>query len=169
MLETKDLILDKAKPSDWEAMYRNVWSHPESAKYMYWSVTASEDDARARMERTIAFQASHDTYLVYEKASGEAIGFAGIAQSGPGVYEETGICLGPRFVRKGYGRQIVSRLIRYCKDLGAEALLYSTWETNEASKGLARTLGFTYLEKEDRIDERNGAPYIMLRYILKLK
>lgn len=35
MLETKDLIIDKAKPSDWEAMYRNVWSHPESAKCMY--------------------------------------------------------------------------------------------------------------------------------------
>lgn len=36
MLETKDLILDKAKFSDWEDMYHNVWSQPESAKHMIW-------------------------------------------------------------------------------------------------------------------------------------
>jgi len=26
MLETPDLILDKAKFSDWEGLYRNVWT-----------------------------------------------------------------------------------------------------------------------------------------------
>ena len=55
-METKDLILGKARLSDWKAMYENVWSHPESARYMLWSVTTSEADARSRMERTIAFQ-----------------------------------------------------------------------------------------------------------------
>lgn len=78
MLETKDLVLDKAKPSDWSAMYKNVWSQPESAKYMAWRVTTNEDEAQIRMQKTIEFQKRHDTYLVYEKASGEAIGFAGI-------------------------------------------------------------------------------------------
>ena len=42
MLETKDLILDKAEFSDWEAMYRNVWSHPECARYMLWNLTESD-------------------------------------------------------------------------------------------------------------------------------
>ena len=40
MLETKDLILDKAKFEDWEAMYRNVWRHPESGRNMQWRVAA---------------------------------------------------------------------------------------------------------------------------------
>ena len=31
MIETESLILDKAKFSDWEDMYRNVWSRPDSA------------------------------------------------------------------------------------------------------------------------------------------
>lgn len=31
MLQTRDLILDKARESDWEDMYRNVWSRPECA------------------------------------------------------------------------------------------------------------------------------------------
>lgn len=34
MIETANLILDKAKLSDWKEMYENVWSRAESAKYM---------------------------------------------------------------------------------------------------------------------------------------
>ena len=81
MLETQDLILDKAKPSDWRDMYQNVWSRPESARYMLWRVTTSEQDAQLRMQKTIAFQKNHDTYLVYEKESGKAIGFAGVERT----------------------------------------------------------------------------------------
>ena len=60
MPETKDLILRKAVFEDWESLYRQVWSQPETARYMAWDLTASEEEARARMERTLAFQASHD-------------------------------------------------------------------------------------------------------------
>lgn len=86
ILETKDLVLGKAKYEDWEAMYRNVWSNPETARYMQWRVTEGEEDARARIQRTIEFQKTHDTYLVYEKASGEAIGFAGRRKELPGLF-----------------------------------------------------------------------------------
>ena len=34
MIETQSLILDKAKFADWKEMYDNVWSRPESARYM---------------------------------------------------------------------------------------------------------------------------------------
>ena len=43
MIETESLILDKAKFSDWKEMYYNVWSQPESAKYMSWSITTNEE------------------------------------------------------------------------------------------------------------------------------
>ena len=59
MIETESLILDKAKFSDWEEMYRNVWSQPENARYMEWTITTSEEAVK-----TIAFQKEHDTYLV---------------------------------------------------------------------------------------------------------
>ena len=70
-METNDLLLKKATPEDWEAMYRNVWSRPEAARYMQWQITTSAVDAQARMARTIAWQTNHDTYLVYEKSSGQ--------------------------------------------------------------------------------------------------
>ena len=92
MIETESLILDKAKFSDWEDMYRNVWSQPESAKYMAWNITETEEDAKIRILKTISFQKEHDTYLVYEKSSGKAIGFAGVEKVGPYVYQEAGLC-----------------------------------------------------------------------------
>ena len=78
MIETESLILDKAKFSDWKELYYNVWSQPESAKYMAWNITTSEENAKIRIMKTIEFQKEHDTYLVYEKSSGKAIGFVSI-------------------------------------------------------------------------------------------
>ena len=62
MIETESLILDKAKFPDWEEMYHNVWSQPESARYMDWNITTSEEAAKIRIAKTITFQKSHDQY-----------------------------------------------------------------------------------------------------------
>ena len=51
MIETTDLILDKAKYSDWEAMFKNVWSHEQSARYMFWEVTKTEEEAKDRIRK----------------------------------------------------------------------------------------------------------------------
>lgn len=165
MIETKDLILDKAKLSDWEEMYRNVWSQPECAKYMLWNVTESEDDAKIRIQKTIDFQKSHDTYLVYEKASKKAIGFAGVEKLFPYAYEEAGICLGADYRGKGYGKQILKALMDYVKnEYGAKEFIYSSRDENKASNRLAASFGFTLVGWEDKIDNRDGHSYKMLRY-----
>lgn len=60
MIETEDLILDKAEFLDWMEMYDHVWSRPESAKYMVWEIAASAENAKIRIMKTIAFQKEHD-------------------------------------------------------------------------------------------------------------
>ena len=55
-LETKDLILKKAEFEDWKTIYHNLWRHEESAKYMLWQPTETDEDAKDRMKRTIAFE-----------------------------------------------------------------------------------------------------------------
>ena len=96
MIETKDLILDKARYEDWQAMYRNVWSRPQSFQYMVPELSPNEAEAQERMRRTIGFQAERKTaYTIFLKSTREAIGFAGIAQLEGNTWEETGICLGP--------------------------------------------------------------------------
>uniref|UniRef100_UPI004025AE5F GNAT family N-acetyltransferase n=1 Tax=Roseburia inulinivorans TaxID=360807 RepID=UPI004025AE5F len=92
-LETKDLILKKAEFEDWKTIYYNLWRHKESAKYMLWQPTETDEDAKDRMKRTIAFEEKPENkyaLFVYLKNTGEAIGFAGKRALDPGSYEETG-------------------------------------------------------------------------------
>jgi RimJ/RimL family protein N-acetyltransferase len=169
MIETESLILDKAKFSDWKEMYRNVWSQPESARYMAWSITTSEEAAKIRIVKTIAFQKEHDTYVVYEKSSGKAIGFAGVEKLEPCIYQEAGICLGPNYVGKGFGRQILQGLIQYCKEqFGAKEFIYSTRDENTASNRLAKSFGFLLISSAAKIDSKDGHSYNLLQYSLKL-
>ena len=170
MLETKDLILDKAKVSDWEAMYRNVWSRPEIGTYTQWRISPNEDDAKERILKTIEFQKHHDTYFVYEKAGGTPIGFAGVEKVSPTVYEEAGICLGPDHVGKGYGKQILRCLMDYCKrKYGATEFLYTAREGNTASHALARSMGFREIAVEQREDQQDGRCYAWIKYSQKLQ
>ncbi len=164
LLETDSLILKKAGFEDWKAMYRNVWSRPETAKYMAWRVTTEEEDAKVRMQKTIKYQENHDTYLVYEKKSGQAIGFAGVEEIRPHSYQDAGIALGPEYVGKGYGKQILQLLLEYCRSLGGKEFYYSTRANNEASKALALSCGFVYRYAEKKTDLRNGTPYEMEVY-----
>ena len=169
MLTTEDLILDKAKPSDWKDMYHNVWSHPEIGRYTQWRVSTSEADAQERILKTIEFQKSHDTYFVYEKTSGKPIGFAGVEELSPFVYQEAGICLGPAYMGKGYGKQILQCLMRYCKEeFGAKEFVYSAREGNEASHALARSLGFRQTDMEQRADGEDGSCHLWVKYSIKL-
>ena len=169
MIETESLILDKAKFSDWKEMYRNVWSQPESARYMAWNITTSEEAAKIRIVKTIAFQKEHDTYVVYEKSSGKAIGFAGVEKLEPCIYQEAGICLGPNYVGKGFGRQILQGLIQYCKEqFGAKEFIYSTRDENTASNRLAKSFGFLLISSAAKIDSKDGHSYNLLQYSLKL-
>lgn len=169
MIETEDLILDKAKFSDWEGLYRNVWSRPESNRHMLWDLTTSEEDAQIRIQKTIEYQKEHEGYIVYEKSSGTPIGFAGITQIAPYIYEDTGICLGPDYVGRGLGKQLVRALLKYCKEsLGATEFVYSSREENAASIGLAQSLGFTYIGSKPGMDARNGYQYTILEYNMKL-
>ena len=169
MIETESLILDKAKFSDWEDMYRKVWSRPESAKYMEWNLTTSEENAKIRITKTIAFQKEHDTYMVYEKSSGKAIGFACVEKIEPYIYQEAGICLGPDYVGKGFGRQILQGLIQYCKEeFRAKEFIYLTREENKASNQLAKSFGFTVISSVPKTDSKDGHRYNLLQYSLKL-
>ena len=160
MLETKDLILRKAQFEDWVDLYRNVWNREETARFMLWQVTQSEEEAMERMHRTMNYQRENDAWTVYEKKSGQAIGWGGIVPLSDGVYEDCGIAVGPEFVGKGYGKQILTALTDYAfNQLGAQAFVASCRSQNAASRGTILSCGFTFTHVEDRLDPRDGSPY----------
>lgn len=51
--------------------------------------------------------------------------------------------------------------------MGATEFRYSSWEANEASKGLAKSLGFQLIGSEKKTDGRNGQHYVLQKYFLK--
>lgn len=169
MIETKDLILGKAEYEDWRSMYRNVWSRPESFRYMMLELSPDGSEAQDRMRRTIAFQSERATaYTVFLKATREAIGFAGINRLEGDIWEETGICIGPDFWRRGYGWQILQALIAHAKELGAKEFIYSSWEENKASRSLAEKAGFMQYAVEGHTRPHDGKEYRLIKYRLQL-
>lgn len=166
-IETNDLILKKASMDDVNDMYRNIWSEDESAKHMLWIPTKSIDEANVRMKKVIEFQKERIAYLVFEKQSGQAIGFAGMKEIEDQVYEDSGIGIGTKFVGRGYGKQILMALVDYCfKDLGAIKIICSCRNENIASKKMQLSCGFQYSHSQDMIDNRKGLRYILDFYVL---
>jgi len=170
MPETKDLILRKARPEDWRDMYRNIWSRPESAQYMVWKVTESEEAAVARMERTVAFQEANDCHwTVVEKASGEAVGWAGMRMREPGLWEETGVALGPDYTGRGYGKQLLNLLTELARDrFGAARFAACCRRENAASQKVFLACGFTYTHSQEVLHPRDGVLYTLEHYEKKL-
>lgn len=77
------------------------------------------------------------------------------------VYEDSGICIGPRFIRHGYGKQILIALVEYCfEELGAIKIVCSCRSENKASKKLQQSCGFHYTHSQPMIDKRNGLRYM---------
>lgn len=168
-LETKELILRKAKSEDWESMYNNLWKHEESAKYMLWEPTKDKDEAKERMIRTINFQKVEKyTFCIYLKGTGEVIGHAGMRDESDGLYSETGIAIGPSFIRKGYGRQVLNALTDEAKSMGATRFLASDREKNIASCELQKACGFMFDHlSEEKTDPRTGEKYFV-EYNIKI-
>ena len=162
-LETEDLILKKAVFKDWEPLYRNLTRHAESARYMLWARDETEEDAKARMLRTLEFERRERyAFLVCLRETGEAIGFAAMREAEPGVYEDMGVAVGPSYVRKGYGRQILDAFCAEAVRCGAREFRASFRTENAASAGLLEACGFVFdFDSGERIDPRTGESYVV--------
>ena len=166
MIETTDLILDKGKIDEWKAMYENVWRHEETARYMMWSAKKTEQEGYEMTQGFVAFQEVNPTaYFVYEKKSNLLIGYAGMKETSKGVFEDSGIAVGPSYTGKGYGKQILCALLKQAfEELGAQKFIYSCWAENVPSNKLAQSVGLRFARSEETIDRRSGKPFIMNYY-----
>ena len=170
LMETEDIILRKGVFDDWRDLFKNVLSRDESAEYMLWKPIHDEEHAMKNARKMIKFQRDHDAWLVYEKRSGEAIGWAGVEEIEDSAYLDTGIAIGPDFTGKGYGRQILMCLIRYVwEEKKADRFLVSCRSGNEAARALCQSLGFDYMDSEEKTDPGNGEKYTLEYYELKRK
>lgn len=149
ILETGDLMLRQAEFDDWKPMYENVWRHESCARYMQWDVTTSEEEAQERIRRTIRYQQNGGLSFLVTKHD-VPIGFAGVMETEPGVYEDTGGCLGPDHQRKGLGKQMLAALERLVFSCGGERFIVAHQRENLPSKKVILSRGFRYTHSGEK-------------------
>ena len=129
---------------------------------MLWDVTTSEDEAQKRMERTLRFQKYHKySFFIYEKSSNNAIGFVGMMELQPGIFEDIGLALGPDYTCRGYGTQVLTALLKEAKRCGAHKFIGTCRKQNLASHALLMRCGLQFSHDEDRVDSRDGSAYVL--------
>ena len=158
--ETPRLRLRKAAESDLELIWRRVWSDAGLAEKMLWTPTETLEDAKKRMERTIAYQTAYHAFFVCLKESNEPIGFAGFREIRRGEYEESGVCIAKAWQGHSYGKETLSALVEIAfEHLGGWRFVCGCFHDNLPSAGTIKSCGFVYTHSEDRVRQHDGYPY----------
>ena len=166
-IETERLILRKAKASDLNPIWQNVWSSEEVAKYMLQPVTKTIDEAKDRLRRTHDFQMKNEAYFVCLKDNDEPIGFCGLKKLDEGVYSDAEIAIGEKYQGKGYGKEVVKALAKQVFGILAGAMFfYSCFKENIKSNNLAKSLGFEFFKEEELIRDYDNLKYISNSYYM---
>ena len=148
----KNIILRKAKVSDYESMFKNVWGDEEVYKWMLFSPTLTIEDAILRTSRSIDYQKDHYAYFVALKDTDEAIGLCAISEYEPNRWEENGICIGTKYQGLGYGKEVVSLLLDLAfNKFNAIDFEYAYFKDNIKSKNLASKFNFKYVYTKELI------------------
>ena len=166
-IETDRLVLRKAKISDLDNIYNNVWSDSSIADNMLWKVTENKEKAEDRLNRTIKYQKDHYAYFICLKDTGEVIGFIGTFELEKDVYEDSGLCISEKYQRLGFAKEAVKALIDIIfNELNGKMFLYSCFNTNEKSRKLCTSLGFKYGYSENTIRKYDNREFIVDYYYL---
>lgn len=162
-LETKDIILGKARQEDLESIYNNYWCSETSAKYMLWVPQKNLEEAQDRLNRTINYQKDNFAFFIYEKATGQAIGQVAMKEIEKGIWEDCGIGMGENFVGKGYGKQILTCIINYLfSELNAEKIICSCHPDNIASQKMQLSCGMKYTHTQPYTREKDNLTYMSI-------
>ncbi len=161
-LETKNLILRKAKESDLDSIWNNIWIDEEIANNMLWEVTKTKELAIERLNRTINYQKDNYAYFVCLKSKDEPIGFAGVTEIENGIYEDSGICISRKYQGRGYAKEVVDALKKLVfVSLKGNRFIYGCFKENEKSRNVCLSRGFIYFKSEKTIREWDNKELIV--------
>lgn len=167
-LETQNLRLRKARITDMEKIWHNVWEDETIAATMLWKPTKTLEEAQDRIAKTIDYQSKLATYFICLKDTDEPIGMAGIRKEAPGVYEECGIGIATAHQGKGYGKEVTKALIKLAFDVfDGREFVYAAFSDNYKSKRVAESLGFTYTHSMKEVRAWDGYEYVADYFSLK--
>lgn len=166
-IEGNNIVLRKAKFDDYNAMLKNVWGNEDVYRWMLFKPTFTIDEAIDRINRSIIFQKDNYEYFIAIKDTDEAIGLCGIREYNFMHYEESGICIAPKYQGMGYGKEVLSLLLDLAfNKLNAIDFRYGYFKENVKSKKLAQTYKFKYKYTETIIRPWDNEEKIVEQCIL---
>lgn len=161
-VEGEHIVLRKAKEDDYRSMLKHIWGNEKVYQWMLFKPTYTEKEAIERCHRSIEYQKDNFAYFVALKDTDEAIGLCAIRELEPGHFEESGIGVGSEFQGKGYGKEIVSLLLKLgFTELGAIDFRYGYFQDNIRSKKIAEYFGFKYDHTEEMTRPWDGSVKII--------
>ena len=160
-IETERLILRKAEERDLVPIWERVWRDEKLAATMLWAPTPTLGEAQVRLARTMAYQAENYAWFVCLKETDEPIGFGGMRETAPGVWDEAGLCIAADWQGRGYGKELLRALVGTAfRALGGRRFRYSCFHDNAASAALCRSCGFRYVSSHPETRAHDGFPYL---------
>ena len=166
-IETERLRIRKARPEDLMDIWQNVWMDGSISQSMLWQPTLTEEEARKRMQRTILYQAQVPAYFVCERETDQAIGFCGVLEKEPGVYEDAGLCIAAAWQNRGLGKEMVRGLCHLVFDIfRGEKFVYGCFSDNLRSAAVCRACGFHYVTSHEGVRPYDGYHYVVNEYEL---
>lgn len=152
--------LRKACLEDWRVLCAYRWPFPAAA---------DEAGAKREIRRIIAWQRTHDLYLICEKESGLPVGFAGLERIKPHVHRVSCLVIAPAHRLRGYGGQAMRLLENISAAQDGRELFYAAADANHAGCALAAFCGFALHHTEDIRNPGDKPPCAIRIYCKKLQ
>ena len=159
-LTTEHLILRKATMEDLDTIWNAIWKDENISKWMLWPVIPTREAAEERLKRICDYQKDAPAYFVALKDTNEAIGWGGIFEKEPGIFEDSGLCISAAHQGRGYAKEMVKALTDLAFDhFHAKEFIYGCFQDNVKSAAVCKALGFTYAFSKSEVREWDNYHY----------
>lgn len=163
----KTIVLRKARLSDGDDLYNNIWSDRRITDTMFFPPSVNREEIPDRIERTVKWHSERIAYVVATKDTDEAIGLTGIKKESESVYSEAGICVAVKYQNRGIGKEVLQLLLGLAFDIvGVEQFVYYCTADNSVSKSLAKHFGFIYHSTAYEVREHDEKGFYVEKYTL---
>jgi ribosomal-protein-alanine N-acetyltransferase len=165
-IETPRLLLRPMRVSDAEEMFGNWACDPEVTKYLSWEPHANVEMTR----KVIAMWESELAdplcirFGIEWKENHQVIGTIDVVRY-IDEQPEIGYCLSRQYWRRGIMTEAVEAVMARLKILGFKKVYISANVDNEASNGLIKKLGFTYIDQTYRWFKLKNANILVNNYV----
>lgn len=166
-LETERLIIRSTKKADADFCI-GIWLDDEMGKYLTDPPKEKAGTIYEDWKNSVETYDGCHYFVAVLKATDEHIGSCSLVPSDDEKVWDLGYCVHKDFWRQGYGSEMLSELIHFCKLQGANIMTAPVAKENIASNRLVQKFGFTVVKESQCKKSRTDIYHDLFHYELKL-